>query len=245
MIGGGHGDHEDGDHDSILPRLGEGIPYGASSGWDESNGGGNGTAGGGLNPPQVDGNSTGQAGHRASSSPSSAETRGWGPLEASNTATAPEKASFTIGGASTGGGTADTSTGIRRRGKRSPTRGAARPWTAVERAKRAPLRFFLVREGNKFVAVGRTLTKGAWRELPEVLASTSVPASSYGIPVVLDPSPYQVSCALRFNFALRFKKNRHAVVVNRYAIVAYHCGCTPGVVAFFVPKFRRIVEGRR
>ena len=54
-----------------------------------------------------------------------------------------------------------------------------------KRAERAHLRFFLVREGHKFVPVGGNRRRGAWRELPGV-------AKSHGIPVVLDPSPYQV-----------------------------------------------------
>lgn len=61
------------------------------------------------------------------------------------------------------------------------------PLSATEKAKRAPLRFYLVREGHKFVAVGRPRTKGAWKELPEMM-----PAPGDGIPIVLDPSPYQV-----------------------------------------------------
>lgn len=55
----------------------------------------------------------------------------------------------------------------------------------IERANKAPLRFFLVREGHKFVPVGGNRRKGAWRELPSV-------HGSHGVPVVLDPSPYQV-----------------------------------------------------
>ena len=54
-----------------------------------------------------------------------------------------------------------------------------------KRAERAHLRFFLVREGHKFVPVGGNRRRGAWRELPGV-------AKSHGIPVVLDPSHYQV-----------------------------------------------------
>ena len=84
-----------------------------------------------------------------------------------------------------GGGRGD----LRRRpwsASASSTAAAAVARTAKERADRAPLRFYLVREGHKFVAVGRTRRKGAWTELAAV-------PSYYGIPVVLDPSPYQVS----------------------------------------------------
>lgn len=58
----------------------------------------------------------------------------------------------------------------------------------IEKAKRAPIRFYLVREGHRFVPVGRNPKKGAWKELPEV----AIPAARESIPVVLDPSPYQV-----------------------------------------------------
>lgn len=51
--------------------------------------------------------------------------------------------------------------------------------------ERTPLRFYLVREGNKFVAVARNRRRKAWRELNAL-------APSRGVPVVLDPSPYQV-----------------------------------------------------
>ncbi|CAM9595859.1 unnamed protein product, partial [Laminaria digitata] len=86
---------------------------------------------------------------------------------------------------------------------------------AKGRAERAPLRFYLVREGHKFVAVGRTRRKGAWTELPAV-------PSSYGIPVVLDPSPYQVTHTTelsKVDIAFRLLRLDHAFVCNAGRLV--------------------------
>lgn len=79
---------------------------------------------------------------------------------------------------------------------RAGTKKAKASTSEIERANRAPLRFFLVREGHKFVPVGGNRRKGAWRELPSV-------NGSHGVPVVLDPSPYQV-CVLMYQVCVLF-----------------------------------------
>lgn len=66
-----------------------------------------------------------------------------------------------------------------------------------DKADRTPLRFFLVREGHKFVPVGRVRRRGAWRELGAL-------PPTHGVPVVLDPSPYQVRVLLLLLLFLLF-----------------------------------------
>eukprot|EP00752_Nemacystus_decipiens_P008716 g7778.t1 len=99
------------------------------------------------------------------------------------------------------------------------SRTQAVPLTAIEKAKRAPLRFYLVREGNKFIPVGRRRSKGGWRELPEMLAPA---ASGDGIPVVLDPSPYQVTHTTelsKVDIAFRLLRLDNAYVCNAGRLV--------------------------
>lgn len=169
-IGGGGRDISD---DFPLPPLGEGIPWVSSPSGNGGNGGdGGGGADGAERPPFSQHDHAGQGKH----SPIPAPERAQVPTsEAQRTPVAAGERAATVD----------------RRTRRKPGPAAA-PLTAIEKAKQAPLRFYLVREGHKFVPVGRKRTKGAWRELPEMVAPA---ARGDGIPVVLDPSPYQVRLA--------------------------------------------------
>ena len=171
VLGGAGGpEAPDGSDDAALPPLGEGIPWVASP----AAGGGGGGGGGSAN---------GVKSEQAKASPTSAlqdtqdqrSSRSPGvPAPAETAAGAPGIATLSPAG---------------RRTSRTSAMAATMPLTPIEKAKQAPLRFYLVREGNKFIPVGRRQTKGAWKELPEMKAPV---ASGDGIPVVLDPSPYQV-----------------------------------------------------
>ncbi|CBN77014.1 conserved unknown protein [Ectocarpus siliculosus] len=117
--------------------------------------------------------------------------------------------------------TSNSSAGRRTRSSRkalSPAPPVPVPVAGIEKAKRAPIRFYLVREGHRFVPVGRNPKKGAWKELPEV----AIPAARESIPVVLDPSPYQVSHTTelsKVDIAFRLLRLDNAYVCNAGRLV--------------------------
>lgn len=155
-------DEEEGkgsDPDSTLPLLGPGIPWMSPAGRRGSGSGDNSEKNPLLSNPAV-----GESAAVSSQPLGNAEAPDQG------AAGVPPAQSHVRGG----GGT------------RASRRKKAATLTASARANRALLRFFLVREGHKFVAVGRARRKGAWREMPAL-------PSAHGVPIVLDPSPYQAS----------------------------------------------------
>ncbi|CAM9963204.1 unnamed protein product [Ectocarpus sp. 13 AM-2016] len=120
--------------------------------------------------------------------------------------------------------TTNTNTNSAGRRTRSPRKALSQPppppppVAGIEKAKRAPIRFYLVREGHRFVPVGRNPKKGAWKELPEV----AIPAARESIPVVLDPSPYQVSHTTelsKVDIAFRLLRLDNAYVCNAGRLV--------------------------
>ncbi|CAM9385631.1 unnamed protein product, partial [Ectocarpus sp. 4 AP-2014] len=114
--------------------------------------------------------------------------------------------------------TTTTSASRRTRSSRKALSPPPPPVAGVEKAKRAPIRFYLVREGHRFVPVGRNPKKGAWKELPEV----AIPAARESIPVVLDPSPYQVSHTTelsKVDIAFRLLRLDNAYVCNAGRLV--------------------------
>lgn len=91
--------------------------------------------------------------------------------------------------------------------ERSPTLGdeGGRRRAGMDKANRAALRFYLVREGHKFVPVGRTGRSEAWHEM-------ATQRSDHGIPVVLDPSPYQVGHPPMYSASECFMRSFHFCV---------------------------------
>lgn len=167
---------------SPLPPLGPGIPLCLSP---------RGTSG--FQP-----NDIGNDGHDSSKSGSSGMVGLYPSVSSIDNATGTLEQSLPDN-ASSGDGRSYASPGQRQREvvERPGAGGGASVAAAVEAMKNkkqsdraAPLRFYLVRGGHNFVEVGRPREGRMWKELPVLPALPT----SHGIPIVLDPSPYQVLC---------------------------------------------------